>query len=179
MIEIKQASEHDVEVLALLGRVTWIETFGALFHNWEDVQDYANETFSIKTLRSFIENPKGKIWVAYYNGIPIGYSKIELGAESDQVKGNNICKLVNIYVLHDFHSKKIGSLLLSKVLDEVVGLQCDKLWLSVLHTNTKAINLYKKNNFYTAGTFDYIIGANSFIMNTMVRDFNVDELNSI
>lgn len=172
MIKIRQADIRDLEVLALLGRITWAETFGSLFTRWEDVQNYVDENFSIESIKSFIENPKVYFWIAYFNNLPIGYAKIEMDVVTNNINGKKVCQLRNIYVLNDFHSKKVGSLLWSSMLVKVLELNCDTMWLSVLHSNTKAINFYLKNNFYNKGAFDLKIGAESFIMNIMIREFN-------
>ncbi|WP_040278025.1 GNAT family N-acetyltransferase [Psychroserpens damuponensis] len=170
-IKIKQADIKDLEVLALLGRLTWIETFSSLFKKRIHVQEYADENFSIETIKSFIDNPNAYFWIAYVNDLPIGYAKIEMNVVSDHVKGKNVCKLINLYVFSDFHSKKIGRLLWSNILNKVNALDCDKMWLAVLSTNIKAINFYLKNDFYNDDAFDLNIGDERFVMNIMVKDF--------
>ncbi len=172
LIEIKQANVKDLEVLALMGRITWAETFGSLFKRRKDVKDYVDNNFSISEIKSFLENPNTYFWLAYFNGFPVGYAKIENNVESELVQGKNVCKLRNIYVLNDFHSKKIGLGLWNMMLEKVKELKCDKIWLSVLHTNNKAINFYKENEFYNVGDFQLKIGIDSFIMNIMVRECN-------
>ncbi|MFC4720933.1 GNAT family N-acetyltransferase [Geojedonia litorea] len=169
-IEIKHADHQDLELLALLGRVTWAETFGTLFQREKDVKDYVDTNFSISAIKSYLENPNTYFWLAYYNGFPVGYAKIENHVKTELVQGTKVCKLRNIYVLKDFHSKKIGLALWSIMLEKVKELQCDKIWLAVLHTNDKAIKFYKDNEFYTVGDFNLNIGIDSFIMNIMVRE---------
>lgn len=170
MIKIKKADIEDIEVLALLGRTTWIETFSSLFKKREDIQNYADEHFSIENTKLFVDNPNAYFWIAYVNDLPIGYAKIEMNTVSDHIKGKNVCKLINFYVLSDFHSKKIGSLLWANILEKINELNCDTMWLAVLHTNTKAINFYLKHDFYKDDAFDLKIGDESFVMNIMIKD---------
>ncbi len=151
LIEIKQANVNDIELLALIGRITWAETFGSLFRRSEDVKNYVDKNFSICTVKTFLEHPNTYFWIAYYNKFPVGYAKIEMHVDSDLVRGQNICKLCNIYVLRDFHSKRIGLGLWNMMLEKVKDKQCDKMWLSVLHSNDKAINFYKKMLFIMLG----------------------------
>ncbi|PKA81982.1 acetyltransferase (GNAT) family protein [Ulvibacter sp. MAR_2010_11] len=171
-IEIKQANENDLEILALLGRITWAETFGKLFRREKDVKDYGDTNFSISEIRSSLENPNVYFWIAYFYEFPVGYAKIENLIDSKLVQGKTVCKLRNIYVLNDFHSKRIGLGLWNRMLEKVKELKCDKMWLSVLHSNDKAINFYKENDFYKVGDFNLKIGIDSFIMNIMVRELN-------
>lgn len=170
-IKIKQADKNDYEILALLGRITWKETFASLFRRKEDVKNYADNNFSISIVKSFLENPNANFWIAYLNEFPVGYAKIEMHVDSDVVKGKNVCKLHNFYVLNEFHSMRIGLQLWNKILERVKEQKCDKMWLSVLHTNDKAIQFYKENNFSRVGDFNFEIGIDSFLMNVMVREF--------
>ena len=170
-IKIKKADKNDYEVIALLGRITWKETFASLFRKKEDANDYADNHFSISIVKSFLENPNAYFWIAYLNEFPVGYAKIEMYADSDIVKGKNVCKLHDFYVLNDFHSMKIGLKLWNKILEKVKEQKCDKMWLSVLHANDKAIKFYKENDFFKASDFNFEIGIDTFLMNVMVRDF--------
>ncbi|WP_229720468.1 GNAT family N-acetyltransferase [Winogradskyella helgolandensis] len=171
MITIKQAEKNDYEILALLGRTTWKETFAALFRRKEDAKNYADHNFSISMVKSFLKNPNAHFWIAYVNEFPVGYAKIEMHTDSEFVKGKNTCKLHNFYVLNDFHSMKIGLKLWNKILEKVKEQKCDNMWLSVLHTNDKAIQFYKENNFNRVANYDFEIGIDSFLMHIMVREF--------
>ena len=48
MVKIKIATKKDIEVLALLGRLTWIESHGHFIEDKNDVLKYLNdESFPI------------------------------------------------------------------------------------------------------------------------------------
>ena len=47
-IEIRLAKKEDAQFIALLGRITFTETFGYFFRDQKDLIDYYNLTFSVQ-----------------------------------------------------------------------------------------------------------------------------------
>ena len=47
MIRIQKAKTQDLEILALLGRLTWAESHGQYIDDKNDIPKYLNENFSI------------------------------------------------------------------------------------------------------------------------------------
>ncbi len=78
MIQIKLAKESDAEFIALLGRITFTESFGHLFRDKNDLLDYYERTFSVQKIRNGINNPKNIFWIASINDLPVAYAKLKL-----------------------------------------------------------------------------------------------------
>ena len=55
-IEIRLAKKEDAPFIALLGRITFTETFGHFFRDKQDLLDYYNLTFSVEKIENGIEN---------------------------------------------------------------------------------------------------------------------------
>ena len=56
-IEIRLAKKEDAQFIALLGRITFTETFGHFFRDQKDLIDYYNLTFSVqKKLKMELRN---------------------------------------------------------------------------------------------------------------------------
>ena len=117
IIEIREAEISDAEFIALLGRVTFTETFGHLFRNQNDLLDYYNKTFSVKKIKKSLKKPNTYYWVAFVNDLPVGYSKLKLDSLSEFIDCKNTSQLQKIYVLKDFLSLKIGQLGVSLLLE--------------------------------------------------------------
>ena len=57
-IEIRLAKKEDAQFVALLGRITFTETFGHLFRDQKDLIDYYNLTFSVQKIEDGIKKTK-------------------------------------------------------------------------------------------------------------------------
>ena len=161
-IEIRLARKEDAPFIALLGRTTFTETFGHFFRDQNDLIDYYNLTFSVQKIEAGIEKSNNLFWIAFANRLPVGYAKLKLHSPSSFVESKAVCQLQKIYVLKDFLSMKIGVGLQDALLKKAKELSFDQVWLSVLHSNERAINFYKQSGFAQIGNHDFQIGKESF-----------------
>jgi diamine N-acetyltransferase len=161
-IIVRRATKADAEFIALLGRVTFTETFGHLFRKKSDLQTYYNTTFSVQKIRNSIEKSTNIFWIAFANELPVGYAKLKINSASNFIESKKISQLQKIYVLKNFLSLKIGLKLQNKLIEEAETHLSDTIWLSVLNSNIRAINFYKKNNFIEIGNHDFQIGIENF-----------------
>ena len=161
-IEIRLAKKEDAPSIALLGRTTFTETFGHFFRDQQDLIEYYNLTFSVQKIEAGIEKPNNVFWIAFANRLPVGYAKLKLNSQSEFVESQDVCQLQKIYVLKDFLSMKIGLGLQDALLKRAKELNFDNVWLSVLDSNERAINFYKKAGFEEIGNHDFQIGKENF-----------------
>ena len=161
-IEIRLAKKEDAQIIALLGRITFTETFGHLFRDKKDLIDYYNLTFSVQKIEDGIKKPDNIFWIAFVNRLPVGYAKLKLYSNSEFIESKDVCQLQKIYVLKDFLSMKIGFGLQDLLLKKAKELNFNKVWLSVLNSNERAINFYKKNGFEKIGNHNFQIGKENF-----------------
>ena len=63
-IEIRLAKKEDARYIALLGRITFTETFGHLFRDQNDLIDYYNYTFSVKKIEDGMKKQNNIFWIA-------------------------------------------------------------------------------------------------------------------
>ena len=161
-IEIRLAKKEDAPSIALLGRTTFTETFGHFFRDQQDLIDYYNLTFSVQKIEAGIEKPNNIFWIAFVDRLPVGYAKLKLNSQSEFVESADVCQLQKIYVLKDFLSMKIGLGLQDALLKKAKALNFDNVWLSVLDSNERAINFYKKAGFEEIGNHDFQIGKENF-----------------
>ena len=126
-----------------------------IFLEIKDLIDYYNLTFSVQKIEDGIKKPNNIFWIAFVNRLPVGYAKLKLNSNSEFIESKDVCQLQKIYVLKDFLSMKIGFGLQE-------GLNFNKIWLSVLNSNERAINFFKKNGFEKIGNHDFQIGKENF-----------------
>ena len=160
--EIRLAKKEDAPFIALLGRITFTETFGHFFRDEQDLIDYYNLTFSVQKIEAGIEKPNNVFWIAFVNRLPVGYAKLKLHSPSEFIESTSVCQLQKIYVLKDFLSMKIGFELQNSLLEKAKELTFDHVWLSVLNSNERAIDFYKKGGFEEIGNHDFQIGKENF-----------------
>ena len=169
-IEIRLAKKEDAPFIALLGRITFTETFGHFFRDKQDLLDYYNLTFSVEKIENGIEKPNNIFWIAFVNRLPVGYAKLKLNSKSEFMESKSVCQLQKIYVLKDFLSMRIGFELQNLLLKKSKDLEFNKIWLSVLNSNERAINFYRKNGFEKIGNHDFQIGKENFEFVAMKKD---------
>ncbi|WP_190809494.1 GNAT family N-acetyltransferase [Flagellimonas sp. S3867] len=167
-MEIIKASHSNAVIVALLARITFTETFGHYFRDKTDLENYLSLTFNVQKLKNSLTKPNNVYWLAFIDGLPVGYAKLKLKSPSPLIKEQDVCQLQKIYVLKDFLSKKVG-LTLQNVLLEEAKSKASKIWLSVLKENLRAIRFYEKNGFKKIGDHDFQIGKEHFEFQAMSK----------
>jgi len=168
-VEIRLAQEEDAQFIALLGRVTFTETFGHLFRDQNDLIDYYNKTFSVQKIEDGIRKQNNVFWIAFVNRLPVGYAKLKLHSRSEFIESKDVCQLQKIYVVRDFLSMRIGFELQESLLKKAKELGFSQIWLSVLNSNERAINFYEKTGFEKIGNHDFQIGKENFEFTAMLK----------
>lgn len=162
MIKIKIATIVDVEVLAMLGRLTWSESHGHYIEDKNEVLQYLNENFSITKTKQNINNPNQLFYIIYADGLPAGYAKLVLNTSNKNVVSKNSCQLERIFILNEFIPLKIGQQLLTFVEDQAKKLQLNTMWLTVYIKNKRAIRFYERNEFKNAGKLNFVVTGKDY-----------------
>jgi ribosomal protein S18 acetylase RimI-like enzyme len=145
-IEIKRVTPNNIDQLQKIGRQTFFETF-ADGNTEENMQKYLEEGFTVDKLTSELTNPNSEFYFALFDNKIIGYLKINFGQAQTELKDQKALEIERIYVLKEFHGKKVGQILYDKAFDIARQTSADYLWLGVWEENPRAINFYKKNGF--------------------------------
>jgi len=159
MINIKIATDKDVEVLALLGRLTYVESHGHFIKDKNDLANYINSTFSISKTKQDLNNLNNRFYIIYVDSLPVGYAKLMLKIKNENIASLNKCRLDKIYILNEFIPMKIGLQLLTYVEEKAKELQLDTIWLSVYNKNLRAIRFYEKNEYINVGELNFLVNG--------------------
>jgi len=162
MIKIKKATESDIEILALLGRLTWAESHGHYIDDKNNLSKYLDKNFSVSQTKLNMNNPDQLFYIMYVDNLPIGYAKIIINATCEHIVSQNICRLERIFILDDFIHLKIGKQLLTYVETQSKALKLDNMWLSVYIKNKRAIRFYEKNKFENVGALKFLVNGTSY-----------------
>lgn len=162
MIKIERATEIKAEVLALLARVTYIESHGHFIDDKSDLEKYLNDAFSVSKILEEINHSNYFFFLIYVDDLPVGYSKLILNAKNESVNINKNCRLDKIYILNDFIPLKIGQQLFKFTEDKAKELGLETLWLCVYIKNNRGIRFYEKNGFKNIGTMDFRVNGKPY-----------------
>lgn len=145
-IHLSRVTLADIPKLQLVGRQTFIETFAG-YNTAEDMKKYLEDSFGIDKLTEEVSDKNSEFYFALLDDNVIGYLKVNYGQAQTELKDKKAIEIERIYVLKDFHGKKVGQLLYDKALEIAVQLKAEYVWLGVWEKNPRAINFYKKNGF--------------------------------
>jgi diamine N-acetyltransferase len=167
-LKLRIANPEDAEIIALLGRITFHETFGHLFPNHpSDLVAYLDHTFAVEKIRNSLGQPDNRYWLAFRHGLPVAYAKLKHPSPTALLPGEDPAQLQKIYVLREFLALGIGKALLTGTLTHAAQRGLGTVWLDVLKQNTRAIRFYKHQGFRPLGDDTYTIGAQTFEFHLM------------
>lgn len=114
------------------------------FQQYLNVQNYDEE---IKHLEVKYGVPDGRLYVVYYDeqlAGCIGLRKID----------NQNCEMKRLYVRSQFRGKKIGNLLVEKIIADAKDIGYSYMLLDTLPFLQSAIHMYKKCGFYEIESYN-------------------------
>ncbi|HRG88321.1 MAG TPA: GNAT family N-acetyltransferase [Chitinophagales bacterium] len=157
-IQFKEATAHDVALIAQLARKIWHEHYPSII-TVAQIDFMLSSRYSVNAIQEGMA--QGEVfYLAYADGEPVGYASVEL-------KGD-------YYYLHKFyidvakHRGGIGGDFFKYILQQIDLSKPVKL--QVNRQNIKAINFYFKNGFIIETTGDFDIGGGYFMNDfVMVR----------
>jgi diamine N-acetyltransferase len=145
-IEIQKVSLNDIDELQKIGRQTFHETFSEA-NSEENMQRYLEEGFSFEKLTAELNDKNAEFYFATLNDQVIGYLKLNFGQSQTELKDDKALEIERIYVLKEYHGKKVGQFLYERAIEIARQKRADFVWLGVWEENPRAINFYKKNGF--------------------------------
>ncbi len=158
-IEIYRAAIKDAQLLSELSAVTFFDTFKDTC-TADDMQSFINEFYNLALLEKELQDEADFYFIARVNDEIAGYLRIkEEVSDVEIIAKHNAIELKRIYVLKEYHSKKIGAALMNFALNFAVGKNYELIWLGVWEHNERAKVFYEKFGFKDSGvTHPFPIG---------------------
>ena len=145
-IIIQKVTPQEIDLLQQIGRQTFFETFSA-GNTEENMNKYLEEGFSKEKLAAELADPNALFYFAWLDQKVVGYLKLNFGASQTELKDDKAVEIERIYVVKEFHGKRVGQLLYEKALEVAREAKASWVWLGVWEENPRAISFYKKNGF--------------------------------
>jgi ribosomal protein S18 acetylase RimI-like enzyme len=145
-MKIRQAHIPDIEKLKEIGKRTFFETF-ASENSEENMTKYLENEFSSEKLTAELTDQNAEFYFAELDEKTIGYLKVNIGESQTEIKDKNTLEIERIYVLKEFHGKKVGQKLYEKAIELAKVKNIETVWLGVWEENPRAIRFYEKNGF--------------------------------
>ncbi len=145
-IDIIKITINDIDKLQKIGRQTFYETFSES-NTEENMKSYLENGFSTDKIKAELSDENAEFYFAKIDEKVIGYLKLNFGQSQTELKDDKALEIERIYVLKEFHGKKVGQILYNKATEIAKHKNADYVWLGVWEENLKAINFYKKNGF--------------------------------
>jgi|GEM_PF-380078 len=136
----------DIDLLQNISQQTFIEAFSEA-NIAANMAKYMAEKFSKETLLAELSNQGSEFYFARLDNRVIGYLKINSEKTQTELQHEHALEIERIYVLQEFHGKKVGQLLYEKALDIAKLKNVGFIWLGVWEENLRAISFYQKNGF--------------------------------
>lgn len=143
---IRKVNVQDIEKLKAIGKLTFAETFSSE-NSEEDMREYLEVGFSTDKLKTELTDRNAEFYFAELENKVIGYLKVNFGQSQTEIKDKNALEIERIYVLKEFHGKKIGQNLYNKAIELAKEKNMEYVWLGVWEQNPRAIRFYEKNGF--------------------------------
>jgi|SRR5699024_5938838 len=158
-ITIQKAHLDDVHQLQAIGKQTFFATFSDT-SSAEDMTRYLEEGFSLDKLSTELQNRDSEFYFAKQNNQTIGYLKLNFELSQTEFQDNKAMEIERIYVLDEFHGKKVGLTLYNRALEIAQQRNIDYIWLGVWENNFKALNFYRKQGFIEFDQHIFKLGNN-------------------
>ena len=121
---------EDLILLEQISRATFLETF-ADSNSAENMSRYLTENMSEDKLRTELSNDQSAFFLAEADTNVIGYMKINQGSAQTENKYEHALEIERIYVLHAYHGKGIGKMMLDFAMEHARSMKADVVWLGV------------------------------------------------
>jgi ribosomal protein S18 acetylase RimI-like enzyme len=156
-ITILQINDSHIAALQQIGRQSFSETF-AESNSAQNMAKYLEEAYSYEKLSAELNDPNSIFYFAMMDQNVIGYLKLNFGASQTELKDNNALEIERIYVLKEFHGKKVGQFLFDKAIEIAKEYHVAYVWLGVWENNKRALQFYTKNGFVEFDQHIFVLG---------------------
>ena len=156
-LTIRECTIDDLLILREFSYKTYNETFSHM-NTTSNMKSYLEQAFDISKLRDELSNRSSLFYFLYVDEELAGYLKLNECTAQTDINDLQAIEIERIYVVKQFHSNGLGSILLNKAADIASIRNKSYIWLGVWEKNNKALLFYKRNGFYFIGKHSFFMG---------------------
>lgn len=172
MTTIRNANLADAAPLAALAERTCRETF-AVANSAENMDIHCARSFSPEIQFGELSDPLRVTMLAEIEATPVAFAQLRLRSPTRCLSSEPPCELNRLYVLSEWHGRRVAQQLMEAILARAAQEQADYLWLGVWERNPKAIAFYRKFGFDVVGEHRFELGTDpqlDLIMAVRIKD---------
>ena len=158
-VSFRDATTDDAEALRVLGRETFIETFGALYKP-TDLHHFLGEMYGPEKQLEELNDPQNDVRLVVDElGHLMGYCMIgpvKLPIEHDP---ETSLELHRMYVRQRIQGVGIGGILLSWAMQQARDRGAKQMYIGVWESNHRAIGVYESRGFKIVGDYKFRVGT--------------------
>jgi diamine N-acetyltransferase len=155
---MRRATKDDAALLAELGASTFTETFAAA-NDPADFAAYLSAAFGEAIQRAELDDPDVTVIFAERDGEAVGYVLLREGPTPSMVGGFDALQIVRLYSRRSAIGTGVGATLMQHAVNEAAARGKEALWLGVWEQNARAIEFYRRHDFFEAGTQPFLLGT--------------------
>ncbi|KAF9098932.1 hypothetical protein BGX29_009940 [Mortierella sp. GBA35] len=158
-MKLRQAVPADAPVLCELGALTFSDTFGHMYKP-QDLQDFINSTYTVEKHLGPLTDPRESFWLLEDEdtGKALAFGWVgacKLPVENVESDAGEVKRL---YVHPEHQGKKLGSLVLDRMMEWLAEKAFSPLYIGVWSENFGAQRLYGRYGFEKVAEYEFEVG---------------------
>lgn len=160
--EVRDASNDDVDRLALIGSSTFLETFAGLLDG-SAIVAHCHLAHSSETYLRYLQSG-ATAWLAETSDgqAPIGFGLLAKAEVPGSAADGSDVELKRIYVLSRFHGDGLGAAIMQRAIEEAKRRQSRRLLLGVYAGNSRARAFYARKGFIQIANRQFRVGSRQY-----------------
>lgn len=159
-MEIRQATEADIESIEQVARETWETDYPDILHR-ETIEEEVEEWYNDDQLETELEEEDAILLVAEIDGEVVGFTHA--------VRRRRTGYILRVYTAPDHRGEGVGSELLTKARDVLLTRGVDNVRAMVLAENEPGNAFYESFGFEKVDEEETIIGGDTYTENVYER----------
>ena len=164
MISIKRATEEDYKSIVTIGKISVAEAHRDSTSE-ENLNEYLEKNYNEDAIIQELNDLNNIYHIISYDGLQVGFSKINLNAKHPDIVAENITKLDRIYLLKEFYGLKLDLELLKFNIKYARNNNQSGIWLYTWIGNNRAVNFYLKTRFKIIGSHKFYVTEKFYNLN--------------
>ena len=146
MTLIRETTFGDLPALQRVAIQTQVDTFMA-YNTEANMKTYLDKAYNLESLKQELQEPGARNCLAFIDDDLAGFVRLRESTEVEHLLGKNTIEMQRLYVLHQFHGRKVGAALMRDTLAYARSKKYEWLWLGVWEKNVRAQTFYTRWGF--------------------------------